>query len=84
MKTSPPTDFLHLSQTPCISPSTHQTSTASFSNFNAKRFLLSSIAPLAIALSLNSPLPSLSIPPPPVSQTPYSQAKNFQTGLENG
>lgn len=87
-----PLTILFLHQIPCISLSNNQTTTASFSNFNTKKLIFSSFAPLALAIALNSPLPLLAIPPP-ISQTaplklppttPYSQSKNFQTGLENG
>lgn len=85
------TKFLLPTPSPSISLSLLQNPTASFSNLNTKKLLLSSLAPLAFALTLNSPLPSLAIPPP-ISQTaprlppptPYSQSKSFQIGLENG
>ncbi|GMH28029.1 hypothetical protein Nepgr_029872 [Nepenthes gracilis] len=61
---------------------------ASFEIPSAKHSLLLSIA---VALTLNSPLPSLAIPPfgsqqPPLLSptTPFSQSKNLQLGLENG
>ncbi|GAB2249178.1 hypothetical protein Droror1_Dr00012537 [Drosera rotundifolia] len=52
--------------------------------------LLTNLLSISIALTLNSPLPSFSIPslnpqPPLLSPiTPFSQSKNLQLGLENG
>ncbi|KAJ6837336.1 thylakoid lumenal 17.9 kDa protein, chloroplastic [Iris pallida] len=93
----PLTDVLLPSSCRCPSTtSTAQPPTASFSNRSSKgqQLLPSSLAPLALALTLSSPFPSLAIPPPipqnsallPPSTptTPYSQSKNFQTGLDNG
>ncbi|XP_059642873.1 thylakoid lumenal 17.9 kDa protein, chloroplastic [Cornus florida] len=59
-------------------------------NSNTKPFLLSTLLPLAISLTLSSPFPSLAIPSlnsPSNSvspSTPFSQSKNLPTGLENG
>ncbi|PKA56949.1 Thylakoid lumenal 17.9 kDa protein, chloroplastic [Apostasia shenzhenica] len=65
--------------------------TASFSLFSSSKAaaILSSLAPFAVALSLNSPLPSLASPPPDSRSffppaTPYSQSQSLRTGLEDG
>ncbi|RWW61575.1 hypothetical protein BHE74_00031361 [Ensete ventricosum] len=58
----------------------------------AKGFLLSSLAPLGLAIVLSSPLPSsvAALPysnpqsPPSSSATPYAQSQKLQLGLENG
>ncbi|CAL9110656.1 unnamed protein product [Musa textilis] len=57
----------------------------------AKGFLLSSLAPLGLAITLSSPLPSVAALPypnphsPPSSPaTPYVQSQKLQLGLENG
>eukprot|EP00262_Sarcandra_glabra_P006521 TRINITY_DN18856_c0_g1_i1.p1 TRINITY_DN18856_c0_g1~~TRINITY_DN18856_c0_g1_i1.p1 ORF type:complete len:229 (-),score=33.55 TRINITY_DN18856_c0_g1_i1:437-1123(-) len=74
---------------PPLSPAS-QFTTASFQNSNIKNVLLSNLASLAIALTFNSPLPSLSIPSLnsqsslPSPTTPFSQSQNLQIGLENG
>lgn len=68
----------------------HQTPTATFQNSTIKGFLLSSLAPLTIAMTLSSPIATLAIPSPSSqsspfpSTTPYSQSQNLQLGLENG
>ncbi|XP_008777905.3 thylakoid lumenal 17.9 kDa protein, chloroplastic [Phoenix dactylifera] len=68
----------------------HQTPTASFQNSTIKGFLLSSLAPLTLAMTLSSPIATLAIPSPSSqpsllpSTTPYSQSQNLQLGLENG
>nr|XP_018678594.1 PREDICTED: thylakoid lumenal 17.9 kDa protein, chloroplastic isoform X2 [Musa acuminata subsp. malaccensis] len=57
----------------------------------AKGFLLSSLAPLGLAIVLSSPLPSVAALPYPNPQsppsspaTPYAQSQKLQLGLENG
>ncbi|WOK97438.1 thylakoid lumenal 17.9 kDa protein, chloroplastic [Canna indica] len=56
----------------------------------SKPFLLSSLAPLVLAVTLSSPLPSRAVPfpqslaPPFPSSTPYMQSQKLQLGLENG
>ncbi|RRT76671.1 hypothetical protein GW17_00033020 [Ensete ventricosum] len=58
----------------------------------AKGFLLSSLAPLGLAIVLSSPFPSsvaaLPYPnpqsPPSSPATPYAQSQKLQLGLENG
>lgn len=76
----------------CSSKVNFQIPTASFpiQKSNVKILLLSNLSSLALALTLNSPLPSLAIPslnsqtslPPPT--TPFSQSQNLQIGLEDG
>ncbi|XXG78449.1 hypothetical protein AAC387_Pa08g2394 [Persea americana] len=72
-------------------PTSHfQIPTASSQKSHIKILLLSNLASLAFALTLNSPLPSLAIPSlnsgssllPPT--TPFSQSQDLQIGLENG
>ncbi|KAG6466454.1 thylakoid lumenal 17.9 kDa protein, chloroplastic-like [Zingiber officinale] len=52
--------------------------------------ILSSLAPLAIAVTLSSPLPSMGVPypnpraPPFPPSTPYAQSQKLQLGLQNG
>ncbi|XP_073013507.1 thylakoid lumenal 17.9 kDa protein, chloroplastic isoform X1 [Typha latifolia] len=78
-----------LSSSPCpsILTSKNQTPTASFA---FKGTLLSSLAPLAVAVALASPFPSQAIPFPNSQSsllpptTPFSQSQNLQLGLDNG
>ncbi|GAB4860426.1 hypothetical protein Ancab_035585 [Ancistrocladus abbreviatus] len=64
--------------------------TATFQNSIAKQSLLTKLLSLSLAISLNSPLPSLAIPslnlqsPSLSPTTPFSQSKKLQVGLENG
>ncbi|XP_073099972.1 thylakoid lumenal 17.9 kDa protein, chloroplastic isoform X4 [Elaeis guineensis] len=68
----------------------HQTPTATSQNSTIKRLLLSSLAPLTLAITLSSPIASVAIPSTSSqsslfpSTTPYSQSQNLQLGLENG
>ncbi|OVA09557.1 hypothetical protein BVC80_9101g80 [Macleaya cordata] len=71
-----------------------QISTDSFGNSSQRKTVLLSnylASVLAVAVTLNSPLPSLAIPSLNSAQTPllppttpFSQSKNLQIGLENG
>ncbi|EHA8592020.1 putative thylakoid lumenal 17.9 kDa protein, chloroplastic [Cocos nucifera] len=86
---------MSITRVPC-SPSSsssvpqHQTPTATSQNSTIKRLLLSSLAPLTLAMTLSSPIASVAIPSPSSqsspfpSSTPYSQSQNLQLGLENG
>ncbi|XP_050225828.1 thylakoid lumenal 17.9 kDa protein, chloroplastic [Mercurialis annua] len=61
-------------------------------NLAPKPILFTNLLSIALAISLNSPLPSLGIPSPnslsssPLlpPTTPFSQAKNLSTGLQDG
>ncbi|XP_010249042.1 PREDICTED: thylakoid lumenal 17.9 kDa protein, chloroplastic [Nelumbo nucifera] len=72
------------------SPRPFQIPIACIQNSDGKSFLLSNLISLAVAVTLNSPLPSLAIPslnsqtPLLPSTTPFSQSKNLEIGLEDG
>ncbi|KAJ0988807.1 hypothetical protein J5N97_007163 [Dioscorea zingiberensis] len=74
--------IVHLfSPLPSIFDTKHQLPTATLRLPKTKDLLLSSIAPLALAIALNTPSPSLALPHP---TTPYSQSQTLDIGLDNG